>query len=74
MRGVASHQRNFIELKKVKRRDPMMKIWSMILFLLTPMLAHANGVGSVPEPNTVALFGIGAVGAIAIVLRNRRKK
>ncbi len=54
----------------------MNKLIALIALIIVPGIALAgitqppNGI---PEPSTIALMGLGAVGVLAIALRGRRK-
>jgi len=53
-----------------------MKLRSKFAFLLLSLvsgMAFAGGTVALPEPGVLELIGIGAVAALAIAIRNRRK-
>lgn len=51
-----------------------MRAFVAILALGLSLDAWAGGPSTVPEPDALALFAIGAVGGLALWLRNRNKK
>ena len=47
--------------------------FALLLLSLLPGMAIAGGLAALPEPGVLELIGIGAVVALAVAIRNRRK-